>query len=468
MPGKNMSNTDSQRSKRTLKVLLSAPMDRTFEKKVSVDALNDTGLGYLEAACRRAKVDVTLLSWNVNLDMKAFQQKLLELQPDVVGFKVFTTMFRESYNSLRCVRDTLADAITIIGGPHPSTSRPEDLFIEFEGLIDFAMAGDGEQGIIEFLDQIRTADGKPKGHGLSKIPGLIYQNGDKICFNKPCFDVELDTLAPMDWSLQQPAWFGASHGLDKTSIGALISDSRGCPAKCGFCLSRIINGPKPRHRSLELLCAEIEELIHRYDVSVLVFTGNVFMSDADYVKELCERIIRLDTPVKWSCTGSAYARNLKDPKLLNLMRRAGCDLIYFGIESGNPDVRKRLCQPVPLEECIEIINLTAKAGIRPDCYFMFGFPDETIQEMNDTIKYAFSLPYSSVAFIICLPLPGTSSYKAVIEQQGIERIDWSRYDFSNPTLLPCKASPGQVHRKLFEAKVLKRSRLARQLYRFIR
>ena len=461
-------NKPESQSVSPLTVLLSTPMDRTFERKVTVSALNDTGLGYVASACKRAGVDVTLLSWNTNLDRDAFRRKLLELRPDVVGLKVFTTMFREAYNTLRCIRDTLPDAITVIGGPHPSTSRPEDLFVEFDGLLDYAIAGDGECGIVALLDQIELAGGRPKSRSLSGVPGLIYPNGDELCHNRSCLDVELDSLAPVDWSLQQPAWFGASHGLDQVSIGALVPDSRGCPAQCGFCLSGRINGSKPRHRSLKLLCSEIEELAHKYDVRTLVFTGNVFMSDVDYVRELCNWLIAFETPLQWSCTGSAYDGNLADPELLDLMRRAGCTLIYFGIESGCPDVRQRLRQPVSLEQCTEIVQMTAKAGIRPCCYFMFGFPDETISEMNETIKYAFSLPYHSVSFMICLPLPGTSSYKAVLEQQGIDRIDWSKYDFSNPDPLPCRASPRQVRRKLFETKVLRRSRLARRVYRLVR
>jgi anaerobic magnesium-protoporphyrin IX monomethyl ester cyclase len=463
-----MDKGKQSKRKRSLRILLSPPMNRSFERKITVSSLNDPGLGYLASACEQAGADVTLLSWNVNLDRPAFRQKLLDLRPDIVGLKVFTTMFREAYETLRCVREVLPEAITIIGGPHPSTSRPEDLFVEFDGLLDLAVAGDGERAMTALLEAIRNAGSRPKASELSGIPGLIYRNGEKTCCNESCLDVPLDTLAPIDWSLQQPAWFGASHGLDNESVGALIEDSRGCPAKCGFCLSRKINGSKPRQRSLSRLTAEIEELAHRYKVRTLVFTGNAFMCDVEYVRALCEWFIDFDTPLQWSCTGSAYDRNLGDPKLLALMRRAGCDLIYFGIESGNPDMRKRLSQPVSLEKCTEIVNLTAKAGIRPGCYFMFGFPDETLRDMNDTIKYAFSLPYYSVSFMICLPLPGTSSYKAVLAQQKIDRIDWSIYDFSNPDPLPSRASPRQVRHKIFEAKVLKKSRMARRLCQVFR
>ena len=462
-----MNDVPSLSGKKPIKILLSPPMNRTLHRKVTVPALNDEGLGYLAAACKEAGADVSFLTWNTNLDMETFRNKLFEIRPDVVGLTVFTTMFKEAHATLRCIRETLPDAITLIGGPHPSTSRSSDLFVEFEGLLDYAFAGDGEHGLVELLDQVSIAGGKPDSRMLSAVPGLIYQNEVKVCNNEPRLDVELDTLAPVDWELQEPVWFGSSHGLDKVSTGALISDSRGCPARCGFCMSQKISGAKPRHHGLERLCAEIEELAHKYGVRVLVFTGNAFMSDVDYVRELCEWFIKFDTPLEWSCTGSAYDRNLTKPGLLDLMRRAGCTLIYFGIESGSPAVRKRLHQPIPLEECTNIVKLTAKAGIRAGCYFMFGFPDETIGEMNETIKYAFSLPYSSVSFIICLPLPGSSSYKAVLEQQGIDRIDWSKYDFAKPDPLPCKPSPRQVRRKLFEANVLKRSRLAQRVYRCI-
>jgi anaerobic magnesium-protoporphyrin IX monomethyl ester cyclase len=462
-----MNDVPSSSSKKPIKILLSPPMNRRFHRKVTVPDLNDGGLGYIAAACKKAGADVTFLSWNANMDMETFRKKLLEIRPDVVGLKVFTTMFKEAYETLHCIREVVPEAITLIGGPHPSTSRPSDLFVEFEGLLDYAIAGDGERGLVELLDQVGTAGGRPESRKLSSVPGLIYQNDNEVYSNTPCLDVELDTLAPVDWNLQEPVWFGSSHGLDKVSTGALISDSRGCPARCGFCMSQTINGPKPRHRSLENLCAEIEELAHKYGVHVLVFTGNAFMSDVDYIRELCEWFIKFDTPLEWSCTGSAYDRNLTEPGLLDLMRRAGCTLIYFGLESGSPEVRKRLHQPIPLEECTNIVSLTAKAGIRAGCYFMFGFPDETIEEMNETIKYAFSLPYSSVSFIICLPLPGTLSYKAVLEQQGIDRIDWSKYDFAKPNPLPCKPSPRQVRRKLFEANMLKRSRLAQRVFIFI-
>jgi len=463
-----MNDVSLSQSKKSLKVVLLPPINRKYNPdKMAMMTPMDIGLGRVEAACTKAGADVTLLSWKDNLETGDFQQKLLEIEPDIVGVKVFTTLFNESYETLCSTRKVLPNVVTVIGGPHPSTSRPEDIFAEYGSLLDFAIAGDSESGIVELIKQVRIAGGKPDADALLHIPGLIYRKDNGVSCNDPYMDAELDTLPLMNYSLQQPAWFGSFHGVDDTSIGASIEDSRGCKNRCGFCLCRKINGSAARHRSMESLWSEIEELVHKFDVRVLDFMGNSFMSDVDYVRELCRRLIEFPIPLKWTCTGAAYVRNLRDPGLLELMRRAGCFRIHFGIESGNPDVRKRSRQPVSLDDYTEIVNLAVKTGIRNTCYFMFGFPDETIEEMNDTIKYAFSLPYDSVGFRICLPLPGTLSYKAVLEQQGIDRIDWSTYNFSSPNLLPSKASPAQVRRKQLEAKILSRSRLARGLYRLI-
>jgi len=463
-----MNDVPLSKIKRPLKVVLLPPMNRQYDPVLmAIMAPMDIGLGYVAAACTKAGADVTLLSWKDNMDIGSFQRKLLEIEPDIVGIKVFTTLFRESYETLRSIREVLPKAITVMGGPHPSTSRPEDIFTEFDGLLDFAFAGDGESGIVGLMEQVCDAGGKLPADALLNVSGLIYRKNGGVCCNDPCFDVELDTLAPVDYSIQQPRWFASFHGVDDVSISASVADSRGCTGRCGFCRSHKINGSAPRHRSMELLWSEIEELVHKYDVRIVDFIGNAFVSDVDYVRELCERLIKLPIDLKWTCTGAAFERNLRNPELLSLMRRAGCFRIHFGVESGNPGVRKRLCQPVSLEECTEVVNLTAKAGIRPTCYYMLGFPDETVQEMNDTIKYALSLPSDEFSFRICLPLPGTSSYEAVLEQQGIDRIDWNTYNFPTPDPLPCKVSPAKVRHKFLETKVLRKSILARRVYRLI-
>ena len=231
-----MNDLSVSRNSKTLKVVLSPPMNRKYEfAKMAIMAPMDIGLGYVAAACTKEGVDVKLLTWKDNLEIKDFQQKLLEIEPDIVGVKVFTTLFNESYETLRSVREVLPDAVTVIGGPHPSTSRPEDIFAEYGKLLDFAIAGDSEAGIVELIKQVRYFGGKPDADALLHVPGLMYSNGNKVFGNDPYLDAELDTLAPMDYSIQQPATFNMFHCVDDVSVCAPVEDSRGCRNRCAFC-----------------------------------------------------------------------------------------------------------------------------------------------------------------------------------------------------------------------------------------
>ena len=130
-----------------MKLLLTVPMTRIID---DVGAMNDNGLGYLAAVCKKAGIEVILLSWNINRDFETFRRNLLVLNPDIIGLKVFTSQFKSSYDTLKVIREVLPSAITVIGGPHPSTSRPEDLFYEFDGVLDYAIAGDGEISVASF------------------------------------------------------------------------------------------------------------------------------------------------------------------------------------------------------------------------------------------------------------------------------------------------------------------------------
>lgn len=419
--------------------------------------VNDNGLGYIAASSKEAGADVTLFGWNINLDVETFRKKLLNINPDIVGVKVFTTHFSRVYRTLTIIRETLPDTTIVIGGPHPSTNKPKNLFNEFEGIIDYAIAGDGESGISKLIKKMTAKGGRPEPEELNDVPGLIYKNGDEIRANSPSWDMDLDRLPHLDWSIQQPSWF-------KSNI-LFLDDSRGCPATCAHCNSYLINGPRVRHRSLKALCSEIENLIDLYNVNTIAFTGNVFLSNTDYVKELCEWMLQSKISLKWLCTGSAYADKLRNKKLTALMRRAGCFQIQFGIESGSPEIRKKLSYPLPLDSYPEIISRTVEAGIHAHGSFMFGFPGETKAQMNETIRFAATLPLTTRVYCICLPLPGTFSYEAVLKKYGIEYIDWMAYNFSNPQMLPCEPSLKELKRKLLLAKTLERSGLANKIYK---
>ena len=435
-----------------MRILLTRPI--ALPSSQGVASLNDNGLGLVAAACQRDDVEVTLFSWDTKLTANKFRQSLRRLRPAIVGVKVFTTWFREARATLQIVRQELPDTITIIGGPHPSTSRPEDLFLEFDGLIDLAVAGDAESAMASLVPTLAGCRGLPPARDLAGIPGLVYRDKDRVNANRRCLDRHLDALPMLSWQTQDPERFRNRLLPDNPGNAAMVSDSRGCPSRCGHCMAWLINGGDVRKLSVSRLCAMLDEVVREHNVRVIEFSGNCFMANTDYVREVCEWILGTGVPIRWRCTGAEFLDSLGDPSLLRLMARSGCSAVHFGVESGNAGIVAQLRKPFTLEQMSEVVNRTTQVGIDALGYFMFGFPSETLAQMHDTIEYAMSLPFAQRAFCICLPLPGTSSYKAVLEEQRIDRIDWEHYDCANPRLLPCLPSPRAVRRLLRRAREL--------------
>jgi|GEM_PF-2052570 len=436
-----------------MKVLLARPAELRASQGVA--PCNDVGLGYLASACVASGAVVELIGWDTPLDARLLRQRLRDFTPDVVGVKVFTPWFRETLKTLQLVRQELPGTITIIGGPHASTSHPEDLFAEFNGVLDFAIAGDGECGMKALLGRLAVRAGSSAG-GLCDVPGLIYRDGGCIRANAPCLDTPLDELSEPDWAVQALKSTESNRGGDAVPI--MIPDSRGCPGRCGHCMSGRINGRTVRKLTARRLCQVLGELVEGHGVRVFEFSGNSFMAEKGYVIEICEWLLRTGIAVRWGCTGAEYVDTLRDRHLLQMMARAGCSQVHFGIESGDARIVRDLRKPFELRQVAEAVRVTAEAGIAPLGYFMFGFPEETLQQMENTIEYAWSLPLAQRKFCICLPLPGMTSYGALLQRYRLERIDWSRYDFARPSLLPCVPSPGEVQHLLTEARRLEMGR----------
>ena len=115
----------------------------------------DAGLGMLSAACLGQGADVTLVDWTARLSPALFVRLLREVRPEIVAVKVFTVNFAEAAGTLRMVREAVPEAVTVIGGPHPSVSRPQDVFAEFGDLLDVAVAGDGERALTTLVERVR-------------------------------------------------------------------------------------------------------------------------------------------------------------------------------------------------------------------------------------------------------------------------------------------------------------------------
>lgn len=131
----------------------------------------DVGLGYLATAIKKSGYDVHLRSWNMDPSVENFKRYIKENNFDVIGIKVFTKDVAAANKTMRLIRATLPETAIVVGGPHPATSEPEDVMIDFPDC-DFAFRGEAEIGLPLLLKEMAENGKRPPLENLKIYRGL--------------------------------------------------------------------------------------------------------------------------------------------------------------------------------------------------------------------------------------------------------------------------------------------------------
>jgi anaerobic magnesium-protoporphyrin IX monomethyl ester cyclase len=189
---------------------------------------------------------------------------------------------------------------------------------------------------------------------------------------------------------------------------AMFEMARGCPSRCTFC-GHSMHGHRLRSKSPERMERELR-LAHRHQgMRSAYFIDLEFTLQRQPVMELCERIRALPFPLSWCCQTRADA---VDPELLASMRAAGCRLVHFGVESGSQAVLDSVRKGITTQAIQQGVGWAREAGLDTACFFMFGFPGETADDMARTARFALELDPTYASFHTAVPFPGTPFHGA--------------------------------------------------------
>lgn len=396
----------------------------------------DLGLGYIATSLKNHGHQVYIRDWNMNPSARDFKEWLAAIKPEVIGIKVFTKDVGAAKKTISIIREILPQIIIVIGGPHLSAVDPVELMDDFEGY-DFAIKGEAEISFPSLLAEISGAginDGKSfiSQEKAKRIPGLVWRDEEEVYCNPVFLIHDLDKIDFPLWEMFHPDNYLVDMlgSTMKEGSTAPIITTRGCPGKCSFCSAYTISGRKIRYRSPSNVFEEMSMLYDRYNVRKFMFQDNCFTSHRENLMNLCEGILNDRMDIEWDCVSYERLDNLTD-ETLSLMYRAGCRMIHIGIESGSEDIRKVMNKSCSLRDITEKVKVIQRNGIKVGAWFMIGFPEETKEEMQKTINYAFSLGAELITFTICFPLPGTQVYHYIKEKYKFDRIDWSSFDIYN-------------------------------------
>ena len=161
-----------------------------------------------------------------------------------------------------------------------------------------------------------------------------------------------------------------------------IEVGRGCPFGCTFCSTNSFWGRKYRLKSPERIVLEIKDAHQRYGTTKFKFTHDMFTLNRGKVMETCKLLKELDFPVEWA--GSSRL-DCVDRELIDVMADAGMKGLFLGIETGSPRMQKIINKKLDLSGAVDLVRHMNEKGIMVKISFMHGFPEETEEDLSQTI-----------------------------------------------------------------------------------
>jgi radical SAM superfamily enzyme YgiQ (UPF0313 family) len=352
-------------------------------------------------------------------------QRIAVLRPDYLGLSATTISVTNAGRIAERVKALVPGVVTILGGAHVS-AIPERTLGAFPS-IDFGIVGEGEISLIDLL--ARLENGLP----FEDVAGLAYRRDGRVRANPraPYID-DLDALPPPAWDLLpdfphrfRPALFS----YPRTPVATLIT-SRGCPFSCTFC-DRSTSGRKGRMHGVEGVLRLCRMLVDR-GARHINFLDDLFTVRKQRVVDLCHAFLDHGFTFSWSCNSHP---NLLDADTMQLMRRAGCWQIAYGIESGSQRVLDVVKREVRIPRMRETLRMTRAAGIRAKGFVMLGHPTEGLDSLAETAAFLRTVELDLCQITKFTPYPGTPAYPTIL-QHGTFVEDWERMNAMNFVFVP--------------------------------
>lgn len=375
------------------------------------------GIAYLAAVLRAANEVRVLDFGKIGRRDDLFTEAVREFAPDIAGFQCYSPEIGEVKRLSALVRAALPKAVIIAGGPHP-TLCPEETMARLSPEADYLLRGETEESFPLFIRMLEGAAAP------AEVPGLAWREDGKLRVNDTRPIGDINALPPPAWDLISPQEYPpAQHGafFDQFPIAPIVT-TRGCPFACGFCTAPILSGRHMRKRSADSVMAEIELLYREFGIREIHIVDDNFTLDKTHAVSILKKIIDSKLPISLAFPNGVRINTL-DEELLDLMKAAHTYLISVGIESGSDKTLKRMDKQLGVALIREKVELIRRKGIDLAAFFILGFPDESVEDMRETIKFSLELPLLRANFFTFLPLPMTPVTLKLIQTGEIGQMD---------------------------------------------
>jgi len=302
-------------------------------------------------------------------------KKLIKMfKPDLVGLSI---MSARGIEDAKYISETTKKLnIPVIWGGHYPTFIFEDALNS--GVVDAVVLNEGEYTITELINELEK---KTPVNRMDSIDGLAFLRNGEIIVTKPRAFADLADLPVIDYSLVDvPKYFQTWFGCKKMLY---LYGSKGCPFTCTFCYNHAYNNSTYRKRPNDDLFAEFDYLVKEHGMDGIYFTDDVFCPKKEDLRNFCSIMKQKNYNLTWGCQARIGQFDSEDFRLLH---DSGCRWVFFGIETGSEEMQHKVKKNLDFSKMEDTFRVTKDLGIITISSLIIGFPDETEEQLRDTVN----------------------------------------------------------------------------------
>ncbi|HVP16367.1 MAG TPA: radical SAM protein [candidate division Zixibacteria bacterium] len=412
------------------------------EGKKSVGAWPPLGILYLAAVLKQRGAEVSVLDQAAKgLSIEETVKWVKSQNPDVLGFSTFATSGRTAALISSEVKKDNPN-VNVAFGSYYATFNSERILQKYPW-VDITVRGEGEQTILDLMDHF---EGKKP---LKDIPGISFRNEGKVIStaDRPLIK-DVSSIPFPDRSLVDDEYHSVIAGAVAApeKFTSLVS-SRGCVYDCRFCSCARFARNRWRPRSVENTMEELLFLASE-GYKQFIFVDDNFTANPKNVMKLCREMRREKLDMEWTCEGRVDNASYE---MFWEIAKAGCRILYFGIESANQRILDYYNKRITPEKSRTAVKTARKAGA--DVLvgsFIVGAPDETRAEIQNTIRFANTIPIDIPQFNILGVFPGTELWNECEAKGYLKGKDYWETGVSVSEICPTAVPEAEIKTMMHE------------------
>lgn len=336
-------------------------------------------------------------------------------KPGLVVVNLVTPSFESDLSAARIIKEVDPDIHVTIVGIH-GTALPE-YCLEKSSHLDSVIRGEPELTALELAQVLDSTK------DLGEVKGLTFRRGKEVKSNpdRP-FIEDLDVLPFPAWDLIDRARYTMPFTGRQF---LLVGTARGCSFPCTFCADHTYYGKRLRIRKPVRIVDELEHNQKTFQISDFLFWSESFTLNRKFCMSVAEEILKRKIKICWVCNSRV---DHVDREMLKIFRKAGCTMIGYGVEGGVQQVLDRMRKGITLDQTREAVRLAKEEGIEVVAHCVIGFPGETEETIEETIRFVKNLDLDFAQFYCAVPFPGSDLYKEAREKGWINAEDWTLFE----------------------------------------